>query len=417
MKVAINQAAALTTTGTQNWTDASISSDFIAELFIDGAATANDTATAAGKVHLGCSDGTNDYATGIAIQDASATPNAQMRSFASSILNIGSNGSVQWAAARTATLSNGITETYSAAAASPPLIAGLSFAGSDFELMASTVSFTTTDTAKTFTHNCTGTPAAFILMVDMGESGINVGGATNWVIGFYESGGGTAGGLAFRQTHATAPTVVSALINNDLGHQITATTDAATFSISGIGATQLTLNRTAAGAAACTCILYSMRAKTGTLVAKAGVFTNPTSTGNFSPVTGMAGKPQVLITVGTRLTTSGTIQTDDSTGSVSIGLLCNNAGTLQQATVASTTKQGVNPSVAKSQSSINKSMAIVDNTGALQFTATGVSADSAGWTLNCGQNTGSVAAKTAYLAFGVVTAGALLSMASNNGGF
>lgn len=405
MKPAINQAAARTTTGTQNWTDASITSDFIADLFINSAATANDTITAAGKISVGLADGTRDYTTALALQDANAAPSCKMRSNANSILNISSGGAVTWAAARSATLANGITENYSAAAASPPLIGSMSFAGTDFEVQASLFLFTSTDVFITANHNCSGAPTAFMLQILLGETSLNGGAAANESWGFYDTLDGNSASLAFRQSDGTAPTVLSALATTDVGHHITAVADFATFSISGINSTQLTINRTAAGATSCTCILYSFRAKSGfSLISKVGLGTLPTGTGAFTPVAAGGGAQQVLFTVATRLTTSGTIQTDDTTGSISFGMACNNAGSVQQTTIASTGKDNVNPSVAKSQSSINKAIQVLDNTGALQFAATVTAFNSDGSiSMNCSQNTGGIAAKFIYLSFGVIS--------------
>lgn len=401
---AIIQQAAATSATTQNWTDSSITgTDNIGMLFISSSATAVDTVTAAGKAHLGATDGSHDYAIGFALQDASTTPNATMRSVAASIVNLASGGTATWEAAKTASLTNGITETYSLATTSPPLITALSFAGSDFEIGTADVSFASTDTTKSITHNCTGTPTAFILLVDNGEAAINSGGAVFDTWGFYESAGGTAGGIGFTQTSGASPTVVSAEITSDLGHFITATTDQATFSLSGIGASTLSINRTAANATTATAVLVSMRAKVGTLVAQAGLGTTPTSMGAFTPVTGVAGAKQVLLTIATRLTTSGSIQaSSDSAGSFCVGMACNNQGTIQQATTSATTKHGVTTSVAKSQTSINKAMAITDNTGAYQFTATVTSFNLDGSiTMNCTAS-GGIASKFIYLAFGVV---------------
>jgi hypothetical protein len=245
----------------------------------------------------------------------------------------------------------------------------------------------------------------FILITDFGEAAVNTGGGAQFSWGFYESTGGTAGAVAFAQTQAGSPTTAGQVVSADLGHQINPTTDSATWSLSGIGSTNVTINRSATASATSTCVLLSFGAQTGTtLFAQAGVFTNPTSPGAFTPITGLD-TPQVLLTISTRNTTAGSIVTTDAAGSFSLGIACNNAGTIQQTTVSATTKVGVTTSVAKSQVSLDKAMAVLDNTGALQFAATVTSFNSTSISMNCSQNTGAVAAKTAYLAFGFVSSG------------
>lgn len=411
MKPALNQQATRTTNGTQNWTDASIASDQTLQLFVGTEAVANDTTTAAAKLFLGATDLTNNIAHSIGTIDATAAASAVSHSMGSTtkcLIRTTSGGTENLAASISATLSNGITINQTTSDGGAYLFNGLSLAGSDHVVHVSSTAFATTDTSKVVTHGDSSAPDAVIILAARGEATTDVAGVPqSTIIGFWD--GTNSVSASMKCSNSVSPVDLAARITTDLGHQINALdTDAATLSIGSVGATTFTLTRTATDSVALFVTCISIRHTSGTWAAKAGIATLPTSTGNAALVTGMAAKPQVLLTVATRLVSTALAANSDAAGSLSFGVACNNAGTTQQMACAMTEKNAVTTTVAKCYTSATKALVSLDNTGAVVNAATVNSWDAGGVTLNHSA-VGASAFEVMYLAFGIASAGSVKS--------
>lgn len=405
MKPALNQQAARATTGTQNWTDASITGDQTLQLFFGTEATANNTTTASGKMVLGATDLTHNAAITNVSLDATSAASANTSSVGSStasIIRTTSGGGESVIAAVSATLSNGLTMNYTTADAGTYLYNALSLAGSDHDANQSFAQFATTDTSKVITHGLTGgAPEQLILWITHTSTGTDVAGnPANTTIVFWDGTNSTSVSTNF-STQPTTPTNLKGRITTDAGHYIdNSGTDIATFSIGSVGATTFTLTRSATGSVAAFVSCIAFRHLSGNWSAQAGIATLPTSTGNAAFITGMAVQPQVLITVPTRLTSTALAANSDAAGSLGFCIACNNAGTTQQMATAMTEKNAVATTVSKCYVSNSKALVLLDNTGTPTNLATVQSWDSGGVTLNHSA-VGASGFQVMYLAFGI----------------
>lgn len=405
MKAAVIQQAARTTNGTQDWTDASVISDLKGAIFFASQATVNDTNTAQFRPLMGATDlSGNIHQTYGTMADGSTGASAQMwADNTGSLMQTNVSPIITMKAVYSATLSNGVTMNYTTAATAF-LENAVLLSGSDIEFKVSSTSFISTDTSKTVTHGLSGKPDIVIIQCAVGLSAFGAGSSTNSIVGVWERGGTTAAGLGIRQLHAANPTDLEAIITTDMGHAPGAAgSDAFTMSLASVGNTTMNVVRSLSGSVAMQVTIISIRGTTNALVGKCGVFNTPTSTGNSVAVSGMSIAPQVLFLFGTRMTTSGSVLTDDSTGSFGLAWSANNGGVTNQMSSASTAKDNVATSVAKCQTSATKALRILDNTGAATVDATISTWDSGGVTLNYSAVNAS-ALKVGYLAFGSVPA-------------
>ena len=403
MKVALLQQATRTTTGTQNWTDSSVTSDLKAAIFFNTDATANASVTAAFKGNIGCTDLTNNVAFGMGAVDATAASSGitgQVVSNTNCLLRVASTGLATLAAAYSATLSNGVTINYGTVDGAAYLVNCLLISGSDVEVKTSNAQFATTDTTKTITHNLTGTPDLVIVVASVGQTAMGVNfAALNPILGFYD--GTNSVGLGFDNAPSTSPTSVDARITADLGHNVFGASDNFTLLLSSVGSSTFTLSRTATNSEGMSVMCIAIRHTANTAAALAFNTTLPTSTGNAALVTGMAVKPQLLFSIPTRLTTNSLTNTD-AAGAFGFGVACNDSGTTQQMSIAATSEDVVTTTVSKSQISITQALMVLNDSGTIVNEATVNSWDSGGVTLNH-----SVVSGTAYemigLAYGIAT--------------
>jgi hypothetical protein len=397
--------------GTVDFTDSSVTNDLVSLITFGSEAVSNATNSAAAKLMIGCTDLVNNvafFAGGQAdAAPASTTNTGHTLSNTLCYMRASGGGTETVKAvlqhANDGIISNGARLNFSQTDGGTYLINGLMLAGTDVEVKTSTITFATTDTSKTFAHNLTGTPGILIFFIGNQSTSFDISNVPlTRSIGIWD--GTNSFGHSFAFSANASPVQGSAAITADLGHYIFNNgVDFATWSVSGVGSTNLTISRTATNTQPAEVIVIGIRALSGTLAAKAFQTTTPTSSGFSTIVSGMTGQPQVLLTFPTRLTTNGSIVTDDSAGSYGMGVAVNNAGTTQQMSTAATIKSGagVTTTVAKCQTFNNKALSIVDNTGAANVLATVNSWDSGGVTLNYSQNSGGGAYEVIGLAFGI----------------
>lgn len=405
MKVALLQQATRTTVGTQDWVDASVTNDLVAALFFGSEATANGSNTASAKLFFGCTDLVNNVAFGLGSQDAVAAASHNTGTVASALncLMRSTTGATQTLTAQfNAALSNGVRINYNAVDGGAYLFNCLLISGTDIEVKTSNVQFASTDTLKTVTHNCTGTPDVILAFASVGQTALDSASFASLqsIIGIYD--GNTSVGLGMQDTSTATPTTIAArLTAGDFGHNISGNTDNFSLSISSVGASNFTLTRSATNSIAMSVIFVAFRHLSGTMAAKAFQTTLPTSVGIAPLVSGMSGQPQVLFTFPTRLA-SNALATDDSAGSIGVGVACNNNGTTQQMASAATIKDTVTTTVARCQTLNNQSIVVLDNTGAVKNSAAVNSWDSGGVTENHTAVNSGVAVELIGLAMGVI---------------
>lgn len=411
MKAALIQQAIRTATGTQDWTDASVVNDMQAALFFGTNAVANDTPTAQSSLIIGATDLVGNVATCSNVLDDNVTGANSRRtnSNAASLTHVLPTGTVDLLAASITGLPNGVTLNYSTAATAAFLMNALMLSGADLELKVSSVTFSTTDLVKTVTHGLGDVPDVIIMCAAHGVGVFPGTGANVETYGFWERGG-TAAGAGHVYANGASPPGATAKMTTDLGHQCSGGLDNYTYSLTNVNATTFDLNRSATLSAANTVVLISMRGRRRPMFAQAGAFMTPAATGNSTPIAGMAGAPQVLMLLGTRLLDVGVIRINDAAGEVGLGIAVNNAGVTQQMAAAASSQIAINPSVSRSYTSASQALVIIDGpAGALKVAATVSSWNNDGVTLNYSVVDAASPRAVAYLAFGLPDVGPLLS--------
>jgi hypothetical protein len=411
MKVAIGSFAGRTTAGTQNVTDASVTSDLVAAFFIGSNATADGTTTAGATATFGCTDGTRNINYGYGSQDNTALASivtGMVGSSTACLQRCGANGNFTVQASLSAVLSNGLTLNYTTVDGVAYKFDYMLISGTDLEIQCSSTQFATTDTSKVVTHNCAAAPDAIMYFVCTGSTGTDsFFGALRTVMGMFD--GTNAAGTGPCTVKGATTYQVSQHQAADGGHYVNGfdggASDVATFSVSAVGATTFTLNRTASNSQAAFVVCVSFRHKSGNAAFNAFQTTMPTATGNTTLLTGMAVKPQVLFTFPTRLTSTALTGDSDLAGGFGFGMSCNNNGTTQQGAVATSIQNNVSTSVCKSYESPSFGLLGLDHVGTLQRSAVVNSWDSGGVTLNWSAVDAS-AEEVTGLAFGLLASAA-----------
>ena len=364
MKPSLVQQACPTAIGTVNFTDSSVASNLVAAIAFSSDAAANSTLQANAKFNIGAWDLANKWVFGAGMIDATPAATAvsgQEMNNAYSWARVASSG-LETVGGTPATLSNGLQLAINPADGGAYLINMLMMAGGDFAVGCSTGVFNTTDTTKTWAHNCGGGTPGMMIFVFANETtaiGTNSG-PMAYTIGLWD--GANSVGFGIGTTQNLSPTEFNGMVTNDLGHWVQFDVDQCTWSFSGLGSTNITVSRTAANSQAATVAIFALRGTSSTLVAKAVRGTLPTSTGNFSPFTGMAAQPQVSILFPTRLQSTA-LATDDTSGSFGMCVSVNNNGTTQQMSVAATIQDNVSTTVSKCQTFNANGLSVLGNTG------------------------------------------------------
>lgn len=386
MKPALIQNALTGSVATQNLTDSSVSSDliFAQHTMATPALGENDTNKARARMSIGATDLTNQAA--IAFTSENGTTGGVSNNYITNaqclveVSNTGSTTVIE--ASHSSALSNGeqISVTKNSGA-STRLVNTLLISGNDMEIKVTTFTLTSGQTSISHTHGCGGTPNAFEWAVVRNVASLPAGRTTEFLKGFWD--GTSSVGVGFQHTTGSNPSAVAARMTADAGHMITGDADVFNMTISGVGASTVTIGRSATNSVPVYGYLISYRyTGTGSFAAKVVQGSLPTTTGVFTPFSGMSVQPQLAHFVATRLTST-SLATDDSAGALCFGTLVNNAGTAQQGVIATTDKDNVATGVTASQTSNAKCLRVLDNTGALAFDAGYSSFNPDGLSLNC----------------------------------
>jgi hypothetical protein len=382
MKVSLQTIALPTTNTTFNVTHPSITSDFQGAILFGGSPSAENTTTAGMYQCIGAVDsagrmGGSSQGASDATSGASAYCNC-LSSWCYNILNSATetdNCTITYSS----TLSNGVNLSQSSTDGVAHLVNVLMFAGSDVQFAVSNALDITSATSATITHNLTGQPDALIVLAPNNNSA--GGGALNYSMGFWD--GTNSLGLGYTITQTANPTNVGARCGTtNLGEIISqAQSDIGSWSISSVGATTLTLTRSSVSAGTANIVVIAWRHLQGNSAALAYTDVTPASSGNNTPVTGLAVSPQLWLNVSTRLASTA-FANSDAAGSWGFGAAVHNpaSGTQMAACSGSFEYNVSNSSVAKTYNSNGTACQTLTDAGVPDFTSILVSWNSGGFT-------------------------------------
>lgn len=391
MKFALVQQAIPSGTGTQDYTDANIASDWKGVFLFSSSAAANATTTAIGRVMTGATDGTTSRSTAIAASDGAATTQVSGGNSANAYQVINSNGGTNETAAYSSTLSTGVRLNWTAIG-TQRLINALLFAGSDVSFKVSTGTFTGSAAPETLaiTHGLGATPDVIIAVSYLGSG--------RYSQGFYDVVHSTYAHVAYTNItgQVGAVTLGGYAGDNAILRQVSSSASEYAITIANVGGT--TFDAVATGATT-TDVVYFIALKITNAAYKVGLFATPTSTGNAQVITGLGGTPSLLLTMPTRLTASNTYDNTDASGECGWGCAVNNNGTTQQMTACISADDAAITSVEKSYTTNTKCLVVTDVAGAADVEATLQSWDTDAVTLNF-SNVAASAFQIPYLLLG-----------------
>ena len=297
-----------------------------------------------------------------------------------------------------AAISNGVTIQQTGSSQSR-LMNVLMFAGADVEFAVSSGQFVS-GTTFVLTHNLTGTPDCVMLIGSTSGGLENLATGAGMALGFYD--GTNSVGFAGTAVTAANPTNVAARCGTaNMGEYINQTpADAGTWSLTAVGASTMTVNRSVTGTANAF-MAIAWRHLSSTSAGSAFTNTTPTATGANAVNSGMSVAPQLWLNVSTRLTSTAFANTDNA-GSWGFAAAVNNSGTTQQAAIGASFENGVSASsVAKTYISNSTASQTLTDAGALNFASTVSTWNSGGITETVSATDGN-AYERINLAYGIV---------------
>lgn len=358
MKFAVVQNLSPSSTGTQDFTDSTIASDWQGGLIFAAPSTANTTTQGtAGFVH-GMLNATVNRTNGIAAADAAATSQtsgSQSGTFAYRVVL--PNGSSENAAAYSSTLSNGVRINHSTAT-TQRLVQMILAAGSDVAVGVTGGSLTNgTPGVKTYTHGLSANPDVIIASAYHGTSRISH--------GFYDRVNNSYACVGYANTTGqVANTALGARVSDErILNEVSSSASVYGVTLGNFATT--TFDATATSTTD-TCDFTSIKITAGAY--KVGILSTPTSTGAFS-ITCTGILPKLVIFLPTRVGTLNSTAIDDSAGHFGQGAAANAGGTIQQMCAVMSSDDGALVSVEKSYTDNAKALVILDVTGAPDFEA------------------------------------------------
>lgn len=405
LKVAVVQGTAGTGTPTftQDFTDsnAGFSSDVKAVIFLGSSATANHTATNTRRFNIGfaAATGGNTQATSSLIAANGTTADAaaiysETEAYNFVETNFGSSGEFSinsW-------LSNGVRVNWTDQSSGELLTAIL--LGGDIEAKVVFADFTnaTAPESLSISHGLGGTPEIIIALGQLATASSTV----RQSLGFWYNG--TYSSFATQLNDGGgSPSVALNLFSTGILGFTTGVSNAAlsnTVTLSSVGSSNFTATASAQTDGK---LAFLVLRSTGAnpLVASLGTYDSATSTGNSTIVSGMTVKPQVLLSVPSIMTATGTSVTDPAGVNGLVAAVDNAGAGTQYGGIVVSSDDGAATSVEKSQATNSQALRILSiAAGAVDVQATVNAWNSGGITLNYSDAGGS-AFKIPYIAFGM----------------
>jgi hypothetical protein len=400
MKVALVQQAIPGATGTQSYTDANISSDLKAALVFSSSASANNTTAAIARFMAGMTDGTTHRSTAVAAADAVTTSQTSGGASTNVYRVINANGGTNETAAFSAILSNGLRLNWTAISTAR-LVNALMISGADVEASVVVGTFTSAAAPETLVinHGLSAAPDVIYAISWLGLC---------YSHGFYDRVNNSYAAASYTNLTGQVGTVSLGgyVSDNAIIRQVSATASDYAVTLGAFNATSF--SATATGATTNDTIAYlCLRVTDG--VYKVGIENTPTSTGNFTVASGIAGTPALLMMATTRMTTLNGIDSSDESGVLGLGVMCNNNGTIQQCVSCLSSDDAASTTIEKSYTSNTKCLVICDTAGNADVEATPVSFNNGSITLNA-SNVSATSYLMPYLAVGTGTRASRLNL-------
>ena len=397
-------AAAGTPTFTQDFTDsnAGFASDVKAAIFIGSSATANHTDTADAYLSIGVVTGSGAEWCVCNMSSDAATPNETARCQQQSQLysHINNAGTTNGDAAFNSFLSNGIRINWTDQSVSELITCVL--LGGDIEAKVVNGIFVGgAPETLNVAHGMSGTPEVVIqLMINQNaDPGSNSVGRLS--TGFWAASQQSAMTMAFGTgTSQSSNMYLHSAASG--GEQQTGAALNYITTISAVDATNVSI-ATNATAGTDRVILLCLRGTAGAIVAKTGIYSTPTATGNDTPISGMSAAPQVLLSIPTRMTAVDTGDTTDSAAAYGLIAVVNNGGSQYGGATSTCDDAKAAPMDNSHETTNSQALRILAVAGTADVEATVNSWDSGGVTFNY-SNINASAWKIPYLAFGVAVA-------------
>lgn len=312
IKSALFQASG--STGNQDLTISGIGTPKAA-IFIHGQATALDAVDASLVWSVGFTDGTNQFSAAtidVALQGTTDTKRRQATDEV--IMRLGVAGAIDAEANFNSFITDGARITWGDATGGAEYFAVIFFGGADFQAAVGTATLGNSGVAVTATA---GFPveAGMVLGVGMATMDTAVVEAIFSLGLFQNSGSLTQKCLAFAAANGVTTTALSALaITNQVTAQVVAGSKTWGASVGNFTATQFDLTPDANTAGD---IVGWLAMDFGGASLWCDIFDTPTATGVASHE-GPAFEPEALILIGSGLTATGSVATDNTAGSVSV---------------------------------------------------------------------------------------------------
>lgn len=402
MKVELVQSLCPAATGNYDITGTSPSGDMLGAIFVPAQTITNDTNIASMRWGIGATDLASNIGISMGAQDGAA--GAGIRSMFSStnclFTATGTGGIGSPAASYNSTLAAGVRLTTSAVTVNR-LTNVLLISGTDAAMKVGNQQFTGADSSKVITHGLGGTPDLIILLCSIGQSLTDTNGS-GFCVGFWDRRTTSQTSISYYATDNANPTVNRSYASSaSVGELLNAVGTQAHVTLTSIGSTQFTITQSATAGTN----LYGWIALRGsTQMHSKNILTQtPVGTGVASIVSSMTGRPQAYIALSTRMTSANTFVSDDSAGSFGCNISAtNDYSTTTKGCNASTFKNNVATSVARTMLSNTQGMLTADNTGAANVQGVVSTWDTAGVSVNYTNAPGGLL-EMAILAFGSAT--------------
>lgn len=391
MKAALVQQVIPGSTGTQDYTDANVSSDLKLALLSSSSAAANATNTAIARFMLGVTDGTTHRTAAIAAANGVGTSQCIGNQSTNAYQVINSNGGTNETAAFSSVLATGLRINWTAIG-TQRLINALLLSGSDVTATVKTCVFTGSAAPETVTvtHGLGGVPNVLYAFSYLG--------ATRESHGFYDVTSGAYASHSYCNLDGQVGTTQLGGYVSDSAIIRQVSNIASEYAVTISNVTATTFDVTATGAVTSDTLTFVCLRVTGATTS-VGILSAPTSTGNVS-ATGMTGAPILVMTLPTRIQTLNSLDNGDGAGQLGLGIAVNNSGVTQQLCSVLSSDDAAATTVERSYTANDKVIAITDATGAVDVEATLSTFNADGFTWNF-SNVSGLAYLLPYMAIGL----------------
>lgn len=421
MKAALVQNVAPSTDDVmQDWKSPLFSSDCKALILFGGRENANNTSNSHGTLVVGATDGTNAVALGMTNADSvdpSQADSVLVSNRCYAMLGLTVTSLVAEADLQGVTHpSDGLQIHWADGPLGDYLINGLLLGGDDIEVSVVSAAFSGGGSGQQIAvnHGLSGAPDLIICLGN--GSAVNSSGILNrpnggyFEIGFYDvATGAYASANSFIANAAATAADANYISTSFIAAQNNAGTLAYQVTINDVGASTFDMQTSANTSDGF--VFVCIRGRHQRLVTQVGVAQTPPTGGTWTPISGMAATPQVVLWVPTRMTAVNASSTTDDAGHIGFGVSVRNPAGTQQAAQVSSDDDGAGVVMSRNHITNTKSLVVITTDGTLDFEAQVSSWNPDGLTLNV--TNAAAGLRIPYMAFGVPAANAVISRREN----